>query len=174
MSYAYANSVLAIIRRRKFNRSSRSKPPRLRYAAIELRLYYSCAVTAPRLNFTACRDGDCSAGLASRTVPVSASKFCYNAPRKRPRRFDIVCRVGVRALWHREFVIARCANGYGADRRYVCRAMSICQMRVRRGLRSAGCVLRRSAPRLQSMSRPATCIVPHHASKRRPRKFKIL
>jgi len=104
-------SVLAIARRRKFSRSSRSKPTRLRYAAIEPKLCYDRTA----LNFTACRDGDCGAGLAPRTVPVSASKFCYNAPRKRPRRFDIVCRVGVRALWHREFVIARCANGCGAD-----------------------------------------------------------
>ena len=58
MSYTYASPVLAIIRRRKFNRSSRSKPPRLRYAAIELRLYYDCAVPAPHLNFTARRIGE--------------------------------------------------------------------------------------------------------------------
>ncbi len=105
-------SIGDYIRRRKFNHSSRSKSPRLRYAAIEPQLCYDRAA----LNFTACCDGDCSAGLAPRTVPVSASKFCYNAPRKRPRRFDIVCRVGVRAtLWHRELIIACRANGYGAD-----------------------------------------------------------
>ena len=104
-------SVLAIARRRKFSRSSRSKPTRLRYAAIEPQLCYDRAA----LNFTACCDGDCSAGLAPRTVPVSAPKICYNAPRKRTRRFDIAYRVGVRALWHRELVIARRANGYGAD-----------------------------------------------------------
>jgi len=78
-------SVLAIARRRKFSRSSRSKPTRLRYAAIEPQLCYDRVA----LNFTACCDGDCGAGLASRTVPVSASRFCYNAPRKRLRRFDI-------------------------------------------------------------------------------------
>ena len=99
------------IRRRKFNLSSRSKPPRLRYAAIEPQLCYDRAA----LNFTAHCDGDCAAGLVSHTVPVSAPKICYNAPRKRPRRFDIAYRVGVRALWHRELVIARCANRCGAD-----------------------------------------------------------
>ncbi|EEV17136.1 hypothetical protein CAMGR0001_1430 [Campylobacter gracilis RM3268] len=47
---------------------------------------------------------------------MSASKFCYNAPRKRLRRFDIVCRASIHAaLWHRELIIARRANGYGAD-----------------------------------------------------------
>ena len=53
MSYAYASPVLAIIRRRKFNRSSRSKPTRLRYAAIEPQLCYDRAA----LNFTARRIG---------------------------------------------------------------------------------------------------------------------
>ena len=46
-------SVLAIARRRKFSRSSRSKPTRLRYAAIEPQLCYDRAA----LNFTARRIG---------------------------------------------------------------------------------------------------------------------
>ena len=46
-------SVLAIARRRKFSRSSRSKPTRLRYAAIEPQLCYDRAA----LNFTVRRIG---------------------------------------------------------------------------------------------------------------------